>query len=170
MFRSVEKELSVGVDSEEIKPVSEMTDDDGVRSEAMLVTSISLKEVDKAEVGVEDSSSSACGEPSSGERVNVSVTSPDSMLICDVVKSDGDDDVSSALDKTVVGVADSSSGERVNVSVSSPGDELTSSDELEDDEGNGVVGDSSLRVCGDTCDSVETVTVEVSVVVSSISA
>ena len=113
MFRSVEKELSVGVDSEEIKPVSEMTDDDGVRSEAMLVTSISLEEVDKAEVGVEDSSSSACGEPSSGERVNVSVTSPDSILICDVVKSDGDDDVI----KTVVGVADSSSGERVNVSV-----------------------------------------------------
>ena len=175
IFRSVEKEA--GVESDEIKPVSEMTEDDGDRSEATLVTSTSLEEVDK--VGVEDSRSSACGDPSPGERVNVrvlssdsmldkivdgvgvpssgervndSVSSSDSLLICDV--DDSDEDV---LDKIVVGVVDSSSGERVNVSVSSSGEELTSSDvlEAEDDEGERVVGDTSLGDSGDiTCDSV----------------
>ena len=109
----------------------------GEDEEALLVISIPLEVLDDVGVDVVASSSSACGELTSEERVNVSGSSSDTVLVCVVISGD-DDDVSSEalleisptleeLDKVGVIVVVSSSStsgelssvESVNVSVSS---------------------------------------------------
>jgi len=60
-------------------------DDDVVSSEALLEISTTLEELGRVGVSVVVSGSSTCGELSSVERVNVSVSSTDSVPVCKVV-------------------------------------------------------------------------------------
>ena len=117
-------ELLERVGSGEKDPVSLMNEDD-VSSEALLVTSVPLEEL-----GVVVSSSSASGELTSKERVDVSGSSSDSVLVCVMISDDeallvisiplevlddvGDDVVASSSSAC----GELTSEERMNVSVS----------------------------------------------------